>query len=42
MPIKNRCAIVFVNGLAKKAAPDKLEEIWRWGLIQDDPKEIAS
>lgn len=30
-------AVVFVHGLAKKPAPDKLEEIWRWGLERSDP-----
>ncbi|SEB22704.1 triacylglycerol lipase [Variovorax sp. YR216] len=25
-------AVVFVHGLAKKPPPEKLEEIWRWGL----------
>ena len=25
-------AVVFVHGLAKKPSPEKLEEIWRWGL----------
>jgi len=40
MPIKKRCAVVFVHGLAKKPAPDKLEEIWRWGLMQDDSKKF--
>lgn len=30
-------AVVFVHGLAKKPPPDKLEEIWRWGLERSDP-----
>ncbi|HEY1302487.1 MAG TPA: hypothetical protein VGF24_03000 [Vicinamibacterales bacterium] len=38
MPVKKRCAAVFVHGLAKKPAPAKLEEIWLWGLGRDDPK----
>lgn len=25
-------AVVFVHGLAKKPPPEKLEELWRWGL----------
>jgi len=25
-------AVVFVHGLAKKPPPEKLDEIWRWGL----------
>lgn len=29
-------AIVFVHGLAKKPSPEKLEEIWRWGLERAD------
>lgn len=33
------CAVVFVHGLAKKPAPAKLEEIWRWGLGRDDPRD---
>jgi hypothetical protein len=39
MPPKKRYAIVFVHGLAKKPVPEKLEEIWRWGLTRDDPKD---
>lgn len=31
-------AVVFVHGLAKKPPPDKLEEIWRWGLERNDPR----
>ncbi|HUE10004.1 MAG TPA: hypothetical protein VMQ54_03650 [Steroidobacteraceae bacterium] len=38
MPAKKRYAVVFVHGLAKKPAPEKLEEIWRWALMRDDPK----
>lgn len=29
-------AVVFVHGLAKKPSPEKLEEIWRWGLERAD------
>lgn len=29
-------AVVFVHGLAKKPSPDKLEDIWRWGLERSD------
>ena len=36
--MKKRCAVVFIHGLAKKPAPEKLEEIWRWGLSRDDPR----
>jgi hypothetical protein len=38
MASKKRYAVVFVHGLAKKPAPEKLEEIWRWALVRDDPK----
>jgi hypothetical protein len=38
MPTLKRNAIVFVHGLAKKPPLEKLEEIWRWGLKRDDPK----
>lgn len=38
MPPRKRYAIVFVHGLAKKPAPEKLEEIWQWGLTRDDPR----
>jgi hypothetical protein len=31
-------AVVFVHGLAKKPPPEKLEEIWRWGLSRPDPQ----
>ena len=30
--------LVLVHGLAKKPAPDKLEELWLWGLDVDNPK----
>jgi len=31
-------AAVFIHGLAKKPAPDKLKEIWLWGLNRDNPR----
>lgn len=34
-------AVVFVHGLAKKPHPNKLEEIWRWGLSRPDPNNDA-
>jgi hypothetical protein len=30
--------VVFIHGLARKPPPEKLEEIWRWGLDVDNPK----
>lgn len=39
MAPSKRYAIVFVHGLAKKPSPEKLEEIWRWGLERNDPKD---
>src|SRR4051812_7475815 len=30
-------AAVFIHGLAKKPAPDKLDEIWLWGIGRDNP-----
>jgi hypothetical protein len=30
-------AAVFIHGLAKKPAPDKLREIWLWGITRDNP-----
>lgn len=30
--------LVFVHGLAKKPRPEKLEELWLWGLDVDNPK----
>ena len=38
MPKKQKAAVVFVHGLAKKPPPEKLSEIWRWGLGRDEPK----
>lgn len=29
-------AVVFVHGLAKKPSPEKLAQIWRWGLERGD------
>jgi hypothetical protein len=37
MPAKRPVAAVFVHGLAKKPAPEKLQEIWLWGLGRDNP-----
>jgi hypothetical protein len=30
-------ATVFIHGLAKKPAPDKLKDIWLWGVARDNP-----
>lgn len=38
MPSKRRVAVVFIHGLAKKPAPEKLKEIWLWGLGVDNPR----
>lgn len=37
MPAKQPAAVIFIHGLAKKPAPDKLQEIWLWGLSRDNP-----
>ncbi len=37
MASKHPFAVVFIHGLAKKPAPDKLKEIWLWGLGRDNP-----
>jgi hypothetical protein len=37
MPAKRAAAVVFIHGLAKKPSPDKLREIWLWGLSRDNP-----
>lgn len=37
MPGKRPFAAVFIHGLAKKPSPDKLSEIWLWGLGRDNP-----
>jgi hypothetical protein len=41
MPAKKQYAIVFIHGLAKKPSPEKLEEIWRWGIERPDPNGNA-
>ena len=41
MPAKKQYAIVFIHGLAKKPSPEKLEEIWRWGIERPDPNADA-
>jgi hypothetical protein len=38
MAKKYKAAVVFVHGLAKKPPPEKLQEIWLWGLGRDGPK----
>lgn len=35
---KKPYAIVFIHGLAKKPAPDKLLELWLWGIQRDNPR----
>lgn len=35
---KQKVAVVFVHGLAKKPSPTKLIEIWLWALGRDEPK----
>ena len=37
MPPKRAFAVVFIHGLAKKPPPEKLKEIWLWGLSRDNP-----
>jgi hypothetical protein len=37
MPAKRPYAAVFVPGLAKKPPPDKLKEIWLWGMTRGNP-----
>ncbi len=37
MPAKRPFAIVFIHGLARKPPPDKLREIWLWGLARENP-----
>lgn len=34
----SRPELIFIHGLAKKPEPEKLREIWLWGLDSDDPK----
>jgi hypothetical protein len=38
MSPKRSVASVFIHGLAKKPPPDKLKEIWLWGLSRDNPR----
>lgn len=38
MAKKYKAAVVFVHGLAKKPSPEKLQEIWLWGLGRGGPK----
>jgi hypothetical protein len=38
MPTKKRYSVVFVHGLAKKPAPERLEEIWRWRSCATIPR----
>jgi hypothetical protein len=38
MAKKYKAAVVFVHGLAKKPPPEKLQEIWLWGLGRGGPK----
>jgi hypothetical protein len=33
--------IVFIHGLAKKPAPERLEELWLWGLGLNNPRPDA-
>lgn len=35
---KKRSAVVFVHGLAKKPAPEKLLELWLMGISRDNPR----
>jgi hypothetical protein len=37
MSTSRRVAVVFVHGLAKKPPPEKLKEIWLWGLSRGNP-----
>jgi hypothetical protein len=37
MPPKPPVAAIFIHGLARKPAPEKLKEIWLWGLSRDNP-----
>ncbi|WP_271009038.1 PGAP1-like alpha/beta domain-containing protein [Paucibacter sp. B51] len=38
MAKKYKAAVVFIHGLAKKPPPEKLREIWLWGLGRSGPK----
>jgi hypothetical protein len=37
MPPKRQVSVVFIHGLARKPAPDKLKELWLWGLQRGNP-----
>jgi hypothetical protein len=37
MSARRPSAAVFIHGLAKKPPPEKLREIWLWGLGRDNP-----
>jgi hypothetical protein len=38
MPPKRKAAVVFVHGLARKPAPDKLKELWLEALGRNNPR----
>jgi hypothetical protein len=38
MPPSKAAAVVFVHGLAKKPAPEKLKELWLLALSRDNPR----
>jgi hypothetical protein len=38
MPPKRRTAAIFIHGLARKPPPEKLKEIWLWGLGLHNPR----
>lgn len=35
---KRPYAVIFIHGLARKPAPDKLKEIWLWALSRGNPR----
>jgi hypothetical protein len=35
---KSATRVIFIHGLAKKPAPDKLSELWIWGLGRGNPR----
>jgi hypothetical protein len=37
MPAKRPVAVLFIHGLARKPAPEKLLELWQWGLSRGNP-----
>ncbi|WP_264312853.1 hypothetical protein [Pseudomonas putida] len=37
MSAKRPFAVVFIHGLARKPAPEKLLELWQWGLSRGNP-----